>query len=185
MENYNEAECNEKEYTVIKTAAVSLGRFKIVLDTVREAGKDFPYSYIEMKRSVGILAFTDGGIVLVRQYRHALGAYELEIPGGAVDNGEKPEQAAYRELLEETGYAAFNIHPLGKYYPSPGSSDEVTYLFYAKCRFEKTASREPLEYIRTVVMTEKELESEIRRGDFRHGMGLAAWLKFYMLKRGK
>jgi ADP-ribose pyrophosphatase len=55
----------------------------------------------------------DGSFVLVRQYRHAMGKIMVQFPAGAQDKGETPEQAAARELEEETGYRCRKLVQLG------------------------------------------------------------------------
>jgi len=68
---------------------------------------------------------------LVRQYRSAVKRPLLEVPAGKIDPGEKPEETASRELIEETGYSAGRMEALGGFYASPGYSTEYLYLFYA------------------------------------------------------
>lgn len=61
----------------------------------------------------------DDEIVMVRQYRHGSDELSLEIPAGLIDAGETPAEAAQRECLEETGYAANELEPLGVLRPNP------------------------------------------------------------------
>ena len=69
---------------------------------------------------VNIVALTeDNQLVLVEQWRHGSRTVTLEIPGGMVDPGEASEQAARRELLEETGYASDDWQWLGEVLPNP------------------------------------------------------------------
>ncbi len=72
-----------------------------------------------------------GRVVLIRQYRHAVGGYIWEIPAGTLDPGEDPAVCAARELAEETGYAAASWRRLGEITPVPGYSDERIHLFLA------------------------------------------------------
>jgi ADP-ribose pyrophosphatase len=74
----------------------------------------------------------DGGVVLIRQYRHAVGGFIWEIPAGTLNKGESPLACARRELLEETGFSAQVFHKLGEIVPVPGYSDERIHLFMAK-----------------------------------------------------
>src|SRR5688572_21410849 len=68
------------------------------------------YYVLEYPNWVNAVAITgDGGILMVRQYRHAANIVSLEIPGGVIDGDEKPEEAMRRELLEETGYRFDNL----------------------------------------------------------------------------
>lgn len=173
---------NEKKYIVVDSKTTRLGRFQIRLDTVDEKGKRYPYSYIEQKNSVGILGLYEDKIILIKQYRHSLNSYEYEIPGGGIEGNENPTQVAYREMLEETGYEIESIDELGTYYPSPGSSNELCYLFFAKCIKKKEPSTEPLEYINVELFNKKDFVNMIETGLFKHSMGLVAWLKYEMKK---
>ncbi|MFT5290592.1 MAG: ADP-ribose pyrophosphatase [Planctomycetota bacterium] len=73
----------------------------------------------------------DGNVILVRQYRHAIGDWLLEIPAGRLEPGEAPAEAAIRELEEETGYRAKNLVSLGNLLPAPGFCSESLALFAA------------------------------------------------------
>lgn len=100
----------------------------------RPDGKIVPeYFVVELPPSVCMLPVTENNeVVMIRQYRHPIGAAILEIPGGFVDNGEDPAVAAKRELLEETGYAFDEIISLGKIAANPGLLDNFTYLYLAR-----------------------------------------------------
>jgi ADP-ribose pyrophosphatase len=71
----------------------------------------------------------DGRVVMVRQYRHALGRELWEFPAGNVDDGEAPEAAAARECEEEIGQVPSRIERLGAFYPTPGYCDEEMIFF--------------------------------------------------------
>ena len=85
--------------------------------------------------SVVVLAVDDSGstsrVLLERQYRHAASDYLWELPAGRIDPGEKELQAAKRELLEETGYAAGKWRRILKFYASPGFVAETMAVFLA------------------------------------------------------
>ena len=74
----------------------------------------------------------DGTVLLVRQYRHAVGDWLLEIPAGRLEEGEDPQTAAARELEEETGVRAATWTPLGALWPAPGFCSESLHLFLAR-----------------------------------------------------
>ena len=73
----------------------------------------------------------DGKVLLVRQWRPAVGAALLELPAGLVDPGETPIDCARRELAEETGFSARHIEPLVSFYSSPGFCTELLHVFVA------------------------------------------------------
>jgi 8-oxo-dGTP pyrophosphatase MutT (NUDIX family) len=73
-----------------------------------------------------------GEVVMVRQYRHGSSRIELEIPGGLVDPGEDPAAAAVRECLEESGFAASEVHSLGSINPNPAIHAHRLHAFYAR-----------------------------------------------------
>jgi len=95
-------------------------------------GQPHPFYRIDASDWVNVVPVTpDGQIVMVRQYRHGLRDVTLEIPGGIVDPGEEPREAAARELLEETGYAATSVEPLGSVNPNPALFGNRVYSFVA------------------------------------------------------
>ena len=82
--------------------------------------------------SVVLVPVTDGGdIVLVRQYRHAIGRWVWELPAGSLKPGEDPAAAAIRECQEEIGLIPASIHPLASLFPTPGYCDEEMHFFRA------------------------------------------------------
>lgn len=68
-------------------------------------------------------------IVLVRQYRHAIGGMSWEACAGGIDPGETPEEAALRELREETGFRARTLRRLWSAYSAPGFCNELLHFF--------------------------------------------------------
>lgn len=82
--------------------------------------------------SVVIIPVTDtGDIVLVRQYRPALGRWAWELPAGSLKPGEDVEKAAARECQEEIGLVAGALKKVGAFYPTPGYCDEEMNFFVA------------------------------------------------------
>lgn len=81
--------------------------------------------------AVAVVPLTDAGeVVLLRQYRHPVGGYELEIPAGLLDIEDEPEDAAaQRELAEEIGMRAGRLRRLTRFWNSAGWSDEATTVF--------------------------------------------------------
>jgi 8-oxo-dGTP pyrophosphatase MutT (NUDIX family) len=83
-------------------------------------GRDRAIARIESRDWVNVVAVTTNAeIVLVRQWRHGTEHFTLEIPGGMVDPGESPKDAAVRELREETGFSGGTVSELGVVEPNP------------------------------------------------------------------
>ena len=165
-------------YKVVDSVVDELGRFKVHLDTVEKDGSVYPYSYVEVCEGVSVLAFHEGKVVLLQEYRHPIGRVVYELPSGMIDAGESPFEAAERELKEETGYEAVDMQSLGFFYPSFGSTDEKIHLFLCECGKKDSVERDALEEIQMCEITPGELEKMIRKGEFLHSAGLAAWLKY-------
>ena len=70
-------------------------------------------------------------VILLKQYRHAIGSYIWEIPAGTLEKNETPVACAKRELIEETGYSGTQWKKLAKIIPVPGYSDEIIHIFLA------------------------------------------------------
>jgi ADP-ribose pyrophosphatase len=93
-----------------------------------------PYYVYEFPEWVTAVPVTDDGkIIMIHQYRHALGETCLELPGGCVDDADKNfEEAIARELLEETGYSFSSYESLGKTSANPSTNNNLMHMFLAK-----------------------------------------------------
>jgi ADP-ribose pyrophosphatase len=107
-------------------------------DTVIDArGERRQREVVAHRGGVAVLALTtDRRLLLVRQYRHAVGEVLLEIPAGTLDRQpdgsvEDPATAARRELAEETGHFAGEWRALGRFFTAPGFASEVMHLYLA------------------------------------------------------
>lgn len=92
-----------------------------------------PYYVYEFPTWVTVVALTENNqIIMVRQYRHALGETLMEIPGGCVDDTDPSLQAAAeRELLEETGYICDRFEYLGKISANPSTNSNIMHMYLA------------------------------------------------------
>ena len=100
-------------------------------DKVTAVGGEAYREIIEHNGAVCMVPITDDGrIVMVEQYRYAMGRVVLEIPAGKIDKGEKdPRLTAIRELKEETGFTASDVRYLGKVNTSVAYSQEMIYVY--------------------------------------------------------
>src|SRR5262249_33032349 len=97
-----------------------------------QTGKRMHREVVVHGGAVCVLAFLpDDRIVLIRQKRYSVGQILVELPAGTLDRGESPMNCAGRELLEETGYLAGRLQPIGNFFTSPGILTEKMYAFAA------------------------------------------------------
>jgi ADP-ribose pyrophosphatase len=112
-------------------------------------------------------------ILLIRQYRYAVGRFLWELPAGLVEPGESPVAAARRELEEETGYQAKNLHLACSIYSSPGFSQEVIHIFIGQglARVGKTRL-DPDEFISAKVWSLPAALARLQQGSAQDGKTL-------------
>jgi 8-oxo-dGTP pyrophosphatase MutT (NUDIX family) len=135
-----------------------------------------PYYVIERPDAAIIFPLTkEGEVVLVRQYRPPLKRMELGLPAGLIEEGEKPETAARRELLEETGYSGGAWEILGSLASSPSLKNNWAYLFLAR-GVEATALPDPDEHelVETLKVPVEDLLGLVRWGEIVSSSGVAA-----------
>ncbi|HVK97634.1 MAG TPA: NUDIX hydrolase [Flavisolibacter sp.] len=96
-------------------------------------GQVIPSFYVnEYPDWVNAFALTkEGQVLMVKQYRHGIGEIGIELPGGVVDEGETPEYAMKRELMEETGYKFDSILYLGKISANPSTTNNYMHMYLA------------------------------------------------------
>jgi ADP-ribose pyrophosphatase len=103
---------------------------------------------VEHRGGVAIVALpAPRSIVLVRQFRPAIGREMWEVPAGKIEAGEGPAACASRELVEETGYTAQRLRKLWTFYTAPGFCTELLHLFVAEGLTAGAASPEESEQI--------------------------------------
>jgi 8-oxo-dGTP pyrophosphatase MutT (NUDIX family) len=118
---------------------------------------------------------------MVRQYRHGVREVSLEIPGGVMENADSPEEAARRELYEETGYGASEVVPLGSVHPNPAIQNNRCYSFLATDVFPAgEQEQDAMEDIEVVLRPLSEIPRLIRDGQITHSLVLVAFYRFYM-----
>ena len=118
---------------------------------------------LEMVRHPGAAAVVplkdDDTVILIRQFRHAVGGFIYEIPAGKLHTGEDPTVCAARELEEEIGYRAGRLDLLSSIYTAPGFTDEVIHIYKAT---ELRAGRQHLDRDEVLEVIEMPLSEAIR-----------------------
>ena len=121
--------------------------------------------------------------VMVRQYRHGPQRMTLEMPGGLIDPGEDPATAAQRECLEETGYRARSVQPLGSVNPNPALFAHRLYSFYATdVEPERAIQNTGSEVTEVVLVPVADLEGLLLAGEIEHALVVGAlwrYLRFH------
>lgn len=114
--------------TLCDAGFLSLSRKRVV----GPDGDEFDRHVVHHPGAVVVVPVDGDDALLVRQYRVATDRELLEVPAGKRDvDGELPEATAQRELEEEIGYAAGELHLLCEFFNSPGFTDEYTHLYLA------------------------------------------------------
>jgi len=129
---------------------------------------------------VNVVALTHRDeLVMVRQFRHGAHAVTLEIPGGMVDPGESPAEAAARELLEETGYRAGRLASLGSINPNPAIFTNRCHMQVAlDCEAVAEIQNSPTEETVVELLPLAELPGTLRAGGIDHALVVAALYAF-------
>ncbi len=173
------------EWSVQDSRTVYEGRIlNLRLDKVRlPSGRIALREIVEHRPAVAMLPVTSGGtIFLVRQFRDAVRQQLLEIPAGILNPGESPLEAARRELQEEIGFDAEHLEEWGKFYTSPGFSDEEVTLFFASGLVESKLAPDEDEFIRIFPVRKEEIPTLLDSGRVRDAKTIAA-LAWYLAKK--
>lgn len=133
-------------------------------------GRDFKAEIIRHPGSVVIIPVTDQGqIILVRQYRHAIGRSAWELPAGSLKPAEEVRSAAARECQEEIGLVPSRLTALGAFFPTPGYCDEKMHFFRAdglrQPTADETAAPDEDEDIETRAFSTAEIRQMIATGE--------------------
>ncbi len=176
--------------TLSSKALIDESFFKLIKqECTLPDGKIMPsYFTFEFNSWANIFAITKGKeVVLVEQYRHSAKKNFFEIPGGAVELGEDPKNAAIRELKEETGFLAENIELVCKQYPNPALQNNSMYTYLAlDCEKLFEQKLDPFEDIKVHLVALDRLEDWIEANDqFNHSIVLASIYKSLRLLKNK
>ena len=149
-------------------------------------GREFQFYVLEAPDWINVIPLTpEGKVVLIRQYRHGTEEISLEIPGGMVDEEDgSPAATARRELLEETGYAAEEVIPIGRVAPNPAFLDNCCHTFLARnARPIAEPQFDGAEYIELELVDLDEIPALITGGRITHALVVAAFYYYEQFRR--
>lgn len=143
-------------------------RVSVRLDEISlPSGRAAVYEVVEHPGAAAVVALTaERHVLLVRQFRQAVGEELLELPAGTLEPGESPLACAQRELAEEAGRAAGRWEPVISFYPSPGVLTEELHVFLAEDLRTSEAEREEEDLVLESLPLE-EAHRRIAAGDIR------------------
>lgn len=153
------------EETTVTSEKLFQGKvISLHLETVRlPNGETASREIVRHPGAVCVLALLDGKMLVVDQYRKALGRHQVEIPAGKLEPGEDPEEAAKRELEEETGYKCGTMTHISSYYTSPGFADELLHFYLAEDLEPGTMKLDEDEFLECEAITLEQAQEYIAR----------------------
>jgi ADP-ribose pyrophosphatase len=159
----------------------------IRVDTVEKAGRrKTTRDVVEHSDCVAVVAIDEqDNVILVRQFRHPVDRFLLEIPAGGIDPGEDPLDSVRRELQEEIGYFPRRIDKLGGFYSIPGYGTEYLHCFLATDLVPGRLVAEDTEDIELVRISPSEIPRLITSGEICDAKSIAALLMFLLIRQGK
>jgi len=148
-----------------------------------DTGQAHTFYRIESVDWVNVIPVTDDGhVVMVRQFRHGAQKETLEVPGGLVDPGETPAESAARELLEETGYRATSVVPIGTVSPNPALFANRLHSFLATgCVLAGDIVNDHAEETQVELVPVADIDARIVSGEVDHALVLCAF-QFWRLR---
>lgn len=141
-------------------------------------GNDHDFFVLEAGDWVNIVPITsDDQVVLIRQYRHGVADFTLEIPGGMVDPEDaSPLAAARREMVEETGYDTDDVTPLGVLHPNPAIQGNRCHTFLARNAVRTgDPTFDTTEEAEVVLVPLEDIARLVRDGRISHALVVAAF----------
>ncbi|HEY4689146.1 MAG TPA: NUDIX hydrolase [Anaerolineae bacterium] len=149
--------------TWIRKEALYRGRiFSLVTGEARlDDGGIVTREVIEHNGGVAIVPLVADSVVLIRQFRIAIGREILELPAGRLEGDEDPEQRARQELEEEIGYRAARMIPVASYYSSVGFTNERMHIYLALDLSETARKPESDERIASVRLSIPEVKLKL------------------------
>lgn len=142
---------------------------KMRVDTVLlPNGNKSTREVVEHPGAVAIVpVLPDRRVILVKQYRHPVGAVTWEIPAGKLEVKEDPDVCAERELEEETGYRASELIKVTAFFTAPGFTDENIHLYIARGLQETSQQTDHDEFIDVSIVAHSKALEMVKSGEIK------------------
>lgn len=165
-----------KSEQLLKTVVCTINK----RHNISSDGTEGDYIIMNAPDWVIVIAEHNDNFLMVKQWRHGEAALSVEFPGGVIDKGENPEEAALRELEEETGYKAGKLIKLGRVNPNPALFSNHVHFYLAQ-ELEATGQQklDDDEFINCIELSKNEVLEGMGTEQFPHAfMGTALSLYF-------
>lgn len=176
-----------KSWKTLSTRSIYENKWMKLREDIAEMpnGKTTLYGVVTFGECVGVLPFPDPDhVILCRQYRYVFGEnHRWEMPTGGMKPGERPEEAAQRELQEEAGYTAGKLEWVSSYYTSKSVCYETAHLYLGFDLKPAALPPDDTEFFELAVFPFDEALEMVNRSEIRDGMTVIAILQADRLRK--
>lgn len=166
---------------LLETAVLTVSE----ISSLSPDGAEGKYIVMDAPDWVIVVPVLDGKFLMVRQWRHGNQSLSTEFPGGVINRGESPEDAARREMEEETGYRAGKLTYLGSANPNPAIMRNKVHFFAAE-DLESTGEQhlDADEFVEYLQIPCVEVYAGIGGPEYPHALMMSALLRYRLMREG-
>ncbi|WP_418792459.1 NUDIX domain-containing protein [Phosphitispora sp. TUW77] len=140
-------------------------------------GKPAKREVVVHQGAVAVAAVNENDeIILIKQFRYPAGKILWELPAGKIDSGEIPQECAIRELAEETGMGAREWQHMATFYTTPGFSDEIMHVYFARNLYPDRREMDEDEFLEIHLVPFENAIEMIKSGEIEDSKSIAGIL---------